>query len=405
MIIPSPIPLDTFEQTIQSDPEVLGVLYFGSLGRGAADRFSDLDIFVWLPDELAISARDKLLQLLGLFGENHWLETGDRHVTGFVGLEWTQVDIEFARREKLVPSARYAGATVVKDTDGVLATVVAACEPERLTETLESAADVIHGAISDLLFLARHNARGSVWSARGNLTYQSTRVYELLGRLRGRRTYGYRYVEELLTPGEQALLTAAWPRELTREENRRAARALWAWIQYVQREAERSIGQPLGVAVDEDDLFAVIDRYYARPHSDGRNGMEQQLKDFAEGHATQNLTIVYSDMHGLWGGVTITLSTSGAYELLERARGQVVPDMVRKTVTPGHVQEVIRLLRETRASEQQALQRTPIPDEVRATLTLRIGDVESSIWELYNNLEKNGRLVRVRRLLLELAKA
>jgi hypothetical protein len=54
--------------------------------------------------------------------------------------------------------------------------------------------------------------------------------------------------------------------------------------------------------------------------------------------------------------------------------------------------------------EQQALQRTPIPDEVRATLTLKIGDAEASIWELYNNLEKNGRLVHMRKLLLELAK-
>ena len=132
--------------------------------------------------------------------------------------------------------------------------------------------------------------------------------------------------------------------------------------------------------------------------------MEQQLKDLAEGSAAQNLSIVYSDMHGLWGGVTITLSTSGAYELLERARGQVVPDMVRKTVTPAHVQEVICLLLNTRAWEQLALERMPIPDEVRATLTLKIGDIESSTWELYNNLEKNGRLVRVRRLLFDLAK-
>ena len=34
------------------------------------------------------------------------------------------------------------------------------------------------------------------------------------------------------------------------------------WIQYIQDEAERSLGQPLGVAVDEDELLAVIDRYY-----------------------------------------------------------------------------------------------------------------------------------------------
>jgi hypothetical protein len=131
--------------------------------------------------------------------------------------------------------------------------------------------------------------------------------------------------------------------------------------------------------------------------------MEQQLNALADGRATQNLSIVYSDMHGLWGGVTITLSTSGAYELLERARGQVVPDLVHKTITPAQIQEVIRLLLDARAWEQQALQRTPIPDEVLATLTLKSGDSESSIWELYNNLEKNNRLVRVRKLFLTLA--
>lgn len=113
---------------------------------------------------------------------------------------------------------------------------------------------------------------------------------------------------------------------------------------------------------------------------------------------------MYSDMHGLWGGVTSTLSSNGSYELLERARGAVVPDLMRRTVTIHQVQEVVQLLLEIRAWEQQPLQRTPIPDEVLATLTLKSGDAESSIWELYNNLERNNRLIRARRLLLELAK-
>jgi hypothetical protein len=108
-------------------------------------------------------------------------------------------------------------------------------------------------------------------------------------------------------------------------------------------------------------------------------------------------------MHGLWGGITITLSSSGAYELLERERGQVVPDLVRRTLTPAQVQQVIRLLLEIRGWEQHRLERAPLPDEVWATLTLKSGNIESSIWELYNKLEKNDRLVRVRRVLLDLA--
>jgi hypothetical protein len=133
--------------------------------------------------------------------------------------------------------------------------------------------------------------------------------------------------------------------------------------------------------------------------------MEQYLHDFAEGRATQNLTIVYSDMHGLWGGATVTLSTNGAYELLERGRGAIVPNLMRKTLTPVQVQQVIRLLLETRAWEQPPLERMPMPDEVQASLTLHTGDLESSTWELFNNLEKNDRLVRVRRLLLDLARS
>ena len=132
--------------------------------------------------------------------------------------------------------------------------------------------------------------------------------------------------------------------------------------------------------------------------------MEQYLNAFVEERATHNLTIIYNDMHWLWGGVTITLSATGAYERLEYQRESIIPDLRRKTVTPARIQEVILLLRELRAWEQQTLERTPMADEVRATLTLRTDEVESSIWELYNKLERNRRLVQVRRLLIDLAK-
>ena len=72
-----------------------------------------------------------------------------------------------------------------------------------------------------------------------------TSTCELLGRLRGRRTYGFRSVAELLTPHEQSLRTA----EPTRAENRRSARALWVRTWYVWQQAERVIGRPLGMPV------------------------------------------------------------------------------------------------------------------------------------------------------------
>lgn len=257
---PAPIPLDAFEQAIADDPEVLGAFYFGSLGQGAATRFSDLDIFVWLADAVAMPLTDRLHGWLSLLGPVQWLPSGWN--TGFVGPEWTQVDVEYAHRAELQPSHRYVGATIIKDRDGTLSRFLAACTAEQILETTESAAEVIRAAIGDQLFLARHNARGSIWSAKGNIAYQVTNTYELLGRLRGRRTYGYRYFEDLLTPDEQTLLAAAWPNAPTREENRRAARALWNWTKYVWDEAERILGQPLDIELDEGGLLAAVDHLY-----------------------------------------------------------------------------------------------------------------------------------------------
>src|SRR5262245_42314970 len=201
MTRPSPIPLEAFERAIQVDPEVLGMFYFGSVGRGAATRHSDLDIFVVVPDSITEPYEQKLVPLLQLFGEIHWLEIPGG--TGFVGPNWIQVDIEFARRSELEPSYRYAGATVIKDADGFLAAYAASCTPEEIVETPASAGTVIHEVIGDLLYQARNNARGALWESRGNLAHHCSLVYQLLGRLRGRRTYGYRYVETLLRPDEQ----------------------------------------------------------------------------------------------------------------------------------------------------------------------------------------------------------
>ncbi len=101
--------------------------------------------------------------------------------------------------------------------------------------------------------------RGHIAQARGTSVGSLTSTDELLGRLRGRRTDGFRSVEALLTPHAQSVLTAAWPGEPTRAENRRAARAHWVWTRYVGQEAERVIGRPLGIELDESGLRTAID--------------------------------------------------------------------------------------------------------------------------------------------------
>ena len=133
--------------------------------------------------------------------------------------------------------------------------------------------------------------------------------------------------------------------------------------------------------------------------------MEQLLQRFAEGLESSDLTITYSDMHGLWGGVTVILAANGAYERIERKRGAAAPHALRSTLAIARVRDLVRLLHQISAWEQRTPERPPVPDESRATLTLRAGAVEASIWEWFNDLAKNDRLLRVRSLLIELAEA
>jgi hypothetical protein len=170
-----------------------------------------------------------------------------------------RVDLHVRERDDTDPFHEFVGARIVKDFDGTLARLVAASVPEDVVPTWEEARATILGAIGEQIYIAATNARGSTWEATSGVPYQMGLLYELLARLRGRRLYGFRYVEALRSPAEQQLLTAAWPAAPTRAEARRAARELWTWTRHVWDEVERILERPLDVTVDEAELLAAVD--------------------------------------------------------------------------------------------------------------------------------------------------
>jgi hypothetical protein len=255
--------LERFEAEVQSDPSVLGVLYTGSLGRGTADRFSDLDLEVWLDDDAFADLPAKTRDLHAVLGGVELFEV--RH-PGFsqsnVGPDWRRVDLHVRRRDDAQPQHGFAGARIVKDFDGTLAALVTASVPEDVTPTWEEARATIVGAIGDQIYIAVNNARGATWEAMSTVPHHAAQLYEVLARLRGRRSYGFRYAELLLSPAELRLVRATWPTRPTRGEVRRAARALWTWTGYVWVETERVIGRPLEVTIDEARMLAAVDALY-----------------------------------------------------------------------------------------------------------------------------------------------
>jgi hypothetical protein len=111
------------------------------------------------------------------------------------------------------------------------------------------------------------------------------------------------------------------------------------------------------------------------------------------------LEVIYNDLHPFWGGLTLTIHGSGEVEQ-ESVRQEVGQS---KPVTREALIRLVHLLLREEAWTQRVPERTMVPDESRALLTIRYGDEESAIWERVNELKANQRMVHIRDLMLEVA--
>jgi hypothetical protein len=262
-----PMHLQPFEAAIQADQRVLGMLYTGSLGRGTSDRFSDLDIEVWVTDAAYAEVGTIVREILSSLGAMQFLysrEAGDSaYSTAFFGTEWQPIDLAVHRQpiERDLPPASQV--RIIKDTTHHLERMLIEASAQTVEITFEQARMKIEDAIDSYIYLNRANARGDGWYALGKVTACAGELYTLLAALRGFRAYAYRYTAQVLSPEEKALLAQVWPAEPLQQEVKRAARALWAWTRSVWQQAERLLGRSLLIQVDEAALLSAVDRLYA----------------------------------------------------------------------------------------------------------------------------------------------
>jgi hypothetical protein len=109
-----------------------------------------------------------------------------------------------------------------------------------------------------------------------------------------------------------------------------------------------------------------------------------------------DLVITYDDMHGLWGGTTITICGDGSVERYTKARGAAVAQTSHTMIDQQMLLDLVRLLVQLEAWEQRIPDRPLVPDESRASLTISVNGGASRIWERFNDLAANNRLVQIK---------
>lgn len=134
--------------------------------------------------------------------------------------------------------------------------------------------------------------------------------------------------------------------------------------------------------------------------------VESALKGIiAGGQVPPDLLITYDDTHGLWGGTAIIMRGSGRGERRERPQGAAAPQVFEASVPPDQLLELVKLLIESQAWKQQTPNRQPVPDESQAALTISVGGETSSIWEWFNEMGTNRRLIQIKKKMSEMTGA
>ena len=135
---------------------------------------------------------------------------------------------------------------------------------------------------------------------------------------------------------------------------------------------------------------------------DMREQLEQKLNATSSADA---LEVTYDDMHAFHGGETLT-ATGDTLRTRYFFPGDASPRQIEPSpiiMTAQQVRTLVRLLLELEAWEQRVPDREAVLDESVATLSMRIGSIESYIWEWYNDLSANDRIIRVKQLLEKFA--
>jgi hypothetical protein len=128
--------------------------------------------------------------------------------------------------------------------------------------------------------------------------------------------------------------------------------------------------------------------------------IEQRLKSLLAGSTSFDaLTVTYTDLHGLWGGLSMTIHGSGKVDQ-KAVRVKAPPP---RKLTKADLRNLVNLLLELKAWEQRVPERQAVPDEGRAYFRIKVGSASSEIWEWYSDMKANDRLIQIRERMQQLA--
>ena len=148
-------------------------------------------------------------------------------------------------------------------------------------------------------------------------------------------------------------------------------------------------------------ILAFVVLSFRQDATDAKKVVKSALQDLAAGKGElPTFAVTWNDLHGLHGGLMLTIRGDGA--ISQEAKFTKVGEP-RDKVDPKGLRDLVDKLLALEAWAQKVPERPAVPDESRARLTITAGGESVTVWEWYNDLAKNKRLVEIRDRMQKLA--
>jgi predicted nucleotidyltransferase len=254
--------LERFLEELKKVPEIIGVMYFGSTATKSWDKYSDLDIDVVVEDANYNKFVKKIPKLLEWWGDvkliNQYKDSDEWYV--FVGEDYLKIEIDPHKKSNLKSSFWFKQNRIVYDKKKILKEIYQKSKDFKKPE-------LDHGSFVQLfldlrnmfIYAVRHYSRGQKLSGVSELGNIGGQLFYYLGRIKGLEGWEHiRIAEKTLSKKEWNFLKISRCKSLQKLEVKRAIKANWAYMKYIEGLYQRTSGKKLNLKCNDKEILNLI---------------------------------------------------------------------------------------------------------------------------------------------------
>ncbi|MDD5193050.1 MAG: nucleotidyltransferase domain-containing protein [Candidatus Nanoarchaeia archaeon] len=254
--------LKNFGQILNNEPEILAVFYEGSTATKTWDEFSDIDVCILVKDQDYEKIVKKLPEFLSWWGKINLINNynGIDETYAYVNKDYLKVEINPIKKSELKPSWDLKNYRIEFDKTGTVPDILEKSKIEQ--KPLISHKEITWfflDARNSFIYAARHYARGKKLSGASEIGNLGGQFFYYLGKIRGYEGYEFiRAAEKLLTKKEWGLLKISTCKSLKKSEFKRAIKANWKYMKYLENLYEKQTHKKLDLKCKDKELLNII---------------------------------------------------------------------------------------------------------------------------------------------------